>query len=170
MAKTKTNEQEAWRFYRSSMPTIVWNPDTDSALADFSEGHFTTDDPVLADRLRSMGYPEIPLDATEPPAGVIVRPPVHVIEGDVPLMSGAAGPALMETKMSKIMKQVPDPTAPAATTEPATTEAPAAKPKKKATAKKKPAKKKAAPKKSAAKKKDDGSKAPRKLKSRRKAE
>lgn len=81
-------EKQAWRFYRSSLSTIVWNPKTDSLLADFTEGHFTTDDPVVAKKLRELGYMEIPIDAIEPPSNIIIREVTPTINGDVPILQG----------------------------------------------------------------------------------
>jgi hypothetical protein len=88
MAKTKrkASEAKAWRFYRSNLSTIVWNPVTEQPLADFTEGHFTTDNPKTARKLRELGYMEIPLDATEPPSDVIISQPTQVIDGDVPVV------------------------------------------------------------------------------------
>lgn len=142
----KTEQQSKWRFYRSSMPTIVWDPANERALADFSKGHFTTDDPKVAEKLKAMGYLEIPLDATEPP-DIIIRPPAHVIEGDVPVIRGTASESVVESRMEKVPKK--------RVVDPQTASVP--EPKKKA-AKKKPSKTTGDKKKSS----------PRKLKKRRK--
>jgi len=85
----KVAEVKQWRFYRSNLETIVWNPDTNSRLADFSKGHFTTDDPKVAKRLKDLGYVEIPLDAEEPPPDIMVRKP-QVLPDDinVPIIRG----------------------------------------------------------------------------------
>lgn len=99
MAKTKTkaSEQKAWRFYRSNLSTIVWDPKSEQPLADFSAGHFTTDDPKVARKLRDLGYPEIPLDATEPPSNIIVSQPTQVIDGDVPVIKSLMNQAIAPT-------------------------------------------------------------------------
>jgi hypothetical protein len=144
MAKTKTSEKEPRRYFRSHLPTIVWNPDEGRPLADFSEGHFTTDDPKVQKKLEDLGYLEIPLDATEPPTGVIIRQPTHIIEGEIPLLRPGQGEKFMEKRMDSLTKEVGKP-------ESSTTAQPAEKPKttakttKTAPPKKAPAKKAAKP-------------------------
>lgn len=90
MATTATKKNvKQWRFYRSNLETIVWNPKTNSPLADFSEGHYTTDDPEVADELRELGYVEIALDATEPPPDVMVKKPTILPDDfSVPIIRG----------------------------------------------------------------------------------
>lgn len=66
--------KQEYRFYRSQLPTIVWDGPNDCVLADFSLGHFTTDNINIARKLLDSGYVQIPLDATEPPP-VLVRIP-----------------------------------------------------------------------------------------------
>ncbi len=78
-------EQIQRRFYRSNLHTIVWDADNDRALADFGKGHFTTSDPKIADKLLSLGYPEIEVDAQQPP-DVLIQKPSRKLKGDVPLM------------------------------------------------------------------------------------
>ncbi|MGD9156796.1 MAG: hypothetical protein PVG39_00180 [Desulfobacteraceae bacterium] len=99
MAKTKqkASEPKAWRFYRSNLSTIVWNPKSEQPLADFTAGHFTTDDPKVARTLRELGYPEIPLDASEPPANVIISQPTQAIDGDVPIVRSLMNQAITPT-------------------------------------------------------------------------
>lgn len=99
MAKTKqkASEPKAWRFYRSNLSTIVWDPKLEQPLADFSAGHFTTDDPKVARKLRNLGYPEIPLDATEPPANIIISQPTQAIDGDVPVIKSLMNPDIPPT-------------------------------------------------------------------------
>lgn len=60
-------QKEVFRFYRSNLPTVVWDPNADRALAEFISGQFFTEDENVALVLRDKGYPQIPLDATEPP-------------------------------------------------------------------------------------------------------
>lgn len=104
--KAKTEEKEMWRFYRSSLSTIVWNPAKDEPLADFTEGHFTTDDPAVAAKLRALGYMEIPLDAEHPPEGVIIREVSPTINGDIPVVPNiaVANPADVEARMDAKLK------------------------------------------------------------------
>lgn len=105
MSKETKTSNEKHRFYRSSMPSIVWDPANDRPLADFTSGHFTTDDPVVVEKLRQMGYVEIPLDAIEPPPDIVVRPPKEIIEGDIPVMQGAQGAKVIEQKMDRVPKK-----------------------------------------------------------------
>jgi len=108
--KSKSKPVEtAWRFYRSNLATIVWDPNLDKVLADFSTGTFITEDPKVAKKIRELGYPEIPLDATSPPPDIIIQQPAFAIDGDVPIMGKAVGEKLMEQKMKLKTKQVGDP-------------------------------------------------------------
>jgi hypothetical protein len=113
MAENKSNQEEkkAWRFYRSSLSTVVWDPDNDRPLADFTEGHFTTEDPRVAAKLTSLGYMEIPLDSTEPPPNIIIREIVPTIDGDIPVIAAAAAadPAKIEARMQNALDQAKNP-------------------------------------------------------------
>lgn len=66
--------KQKYRFYRSQLPSIVWDGQNNCVLADFSKGHFTTDNLEVAEILLDKGYVQIPLNATQPPA-VLVRIP-----------------------------------------------------------------------------------------------
>lgn len=70
-----------YRFYKSNLPAIVWSPFEDKPLADFSEGHFTTDDLKVAKFLLDNGYPQIPVDAKKPP-NILVSIPGKSINTD----------------------------------------------------------------------------------------
>jgi hypothetical protein len=108
---TEVEVKTAWRFFRSELSTIVWDsrPGMNKALADFSKGHFTTEDKAVAKILRDMGYVEIPLDMTEPPAIVVQQPAPQLKTKNVPILKGAgnvtgaaaeqAGQNLMESVM-----------------------------------------------------------------------
>lgn len=108
MAENVTNQEEkkAWRFYRSNLSTIVWDPDKDKPLADFTEGHFTTDDPRVAAKLKALGYMEIPLESTEPPPNIIIREVNPTINGDIPVVPNiaAADPRAVEKRMDAKLK------------------------------------------------------------------
>ena len=108
MAKNKiAKKQKKWRFYRSNLSTIVWDPQKDKPLADFSAGYFTTADPVVAEKLSNLGYYEIPLDSTEPPLDIIINKPATIIHGDVPVMKSAAmGEKIMEARMTAVTEEV----------------------------------------------------------------
>jgi hypothetical protein len=123
------------RYYRSQLSTIVWDAENDCILADFSAGHFTTSDKRVQGKLEEFGYPEIPLNATEPPA-IVIQQPTYAIQGDVPVMSKGVAPIVAQKKMESITHEEGGPEKPA---EKKTT----AKPKtKKPAPKKKPAAKK----------------------------
>jgi len=111
MAKNskEASNNKKWRFYRSNLSTIVWDPAKDRPLADFTEGFFTTSSKSTASTLRNLGYVQIPLDAKEPPKDIIVNQSATVINGDVPLMSVATGEKLMEAKMKARTKVVGKP-------------------------------------------------------------
>jgi hypothetical protein len=86
------------RFYRATLPTIVWDPNENKALAKFINGTFTTEDEDVAEILLSKGYPEVGLDQESPP--MIIPAPVEDI-GDVRIM-----PAQMtEDSMAKKIKR-----------------------------------------------------------------
>lgn len=74
MKRTNATQEgkQKFRFYRSNLPTIVWG--NNKPMADFTEGHFTTDDKEIALKLLDKGYPQIPLDSTEPPSILVTIP------------------------------------------------------------------------------------------------
>lgn len=108
--EVREEQQEEWRFFRSNLSTIVWDarPGKDRALADFSKGYFTTDDEYTVEILRKMGYPEIPLDMTEPPEIVVNQPAPTLKTGHVPVMRGASNISgeAAENAASKVMDKV----------------------------------------------------------------
>jgi hypothetical protein len=73
------------KFYRATLPTIVWNPKAGRALAEFVNGQFETEDDEVADTLKGMGYPEVKPDATEPP--MLIPDPVPIKQPDVKVMA-----------------------------------------------------------------------------------
>jgi len=137
------------RFFRATLPTIVWNPKEDRALAEFVNGQFTTEDEEVAETLLSLGYPEIGLDDEAPP--MIIPAPVKEI-GDVPIMPGQMTEQSAAKKIQRdgIMAKEKKPEATDADTSESTSssggtseKSTASKPKKKSAKKKKaPAKKK----------------------------
>jgi hypothetical protein len=78
------------KFYRANLPTIVWNPELKKPLAKFEKGQFVTEDDEVAKKLIEIGYPEVELDASRPPA--IPDPPIQGKDADVRLM----GPKVVE--------------------------------------------------------------------------
>jgi len=107
--RTKASEPKARRFYRSNLSTIVWDKVNNQPLADFSAGHFTTDNPKTARKLIELGYPEIPLDAAEPPSNILIQQPATTIDGDVPIMNAAIPEKMMEAKMEARTKTIGGP-------------------------------------------------------------
>lgn len=77
-------QQKLRRFYRSNLPTIVWDPKHNRALCEFVDGQFYTEDPEVASILTDKGYPEVALDQTTPPD--IMFPKGQSLEGNVPIM------------------------------------------------------------------------------------
>ena len=75
----KVSEKQEFRFYKSNLPKIVWDPDNQKPLANFEGGSFTTADLRVAQILLDKGYPQIPIDATEPP-DILVRIPGNSIK------------------------------------------------------------------------------------------
>lgn len=47
---------------REQLGSVVWNPEANAPLADFTlaGGKFDTDDPKVIAKLRELGYPEVP--------------------------------------------------------------------------------------------------------------
>lgn len=80
--------KQKYRFFKSHLPAIVWNPNGKAKMADFSKGHFTTDDIEVAQLLLDKGYPQIPVDATEPPDIVMAIPGQSLEEGEMVPMVG----------------------------------------------------------------------------------
>ena len=72
------------RFYKANLPTVIWNKKTDKALAEFVNGEFITTDESIAQILVKEGYPEVELDAAEPPDFQANRG--EAVEGDVKVM------------------------------------------------------------------------------------
>lgn len=107
--ETSINKQ--WRFYRSNLATKVWDAVNNRLMADFSEGTFITDDPEVAKRLISDGYPQVALDAETPP-DILVSQPTMVIDGDVPIVGKGVSEKLAEATIQGKMKPVGGPQAP----------------------------------------------------------
>lgn len=61
------SQQKLFRFFRSNLPTIVWDPDKNRAIVEFVEAQYYTEDEKIAQMLIDKGYPQIPLDLEEPP-------------------------------------------------------------------------------------------------------
>jgi hypothetical protein len=112
MAKKKTSsKKKAWRFFRSNLSTKVWDAENHKLLADFSTGTFTTTEERVAMRLIEEGYPEISLDAEEPPE-LIIRQPTMVIDGDVPVLGKGVSPGLGEATIATKMRKTGGPKPP----------------------------------------------------------
>lgn len=83
------NNQNIWRFYRSNLETIVWDPERNKPLAHFVQGEFITNDPRVAEKLLELGYPRVPLEATNPPDVFFEKG--HSLEGDVKVLPESVG-------------------------------------------------------------------------------
>ena len=106
-AETTEQKQVGYRFFKSHLPTIVWNPATDSVLADFTPGHFITYDPKVAKILRKNGYPEIAMDATEPP-NIIVNQPTRVLKkgASLPVITPGMSEKLIQERLNAVTEEI----------------------------------------------------------------
>jgi len=66
---------KARKFYRGLLPSIVWDPENNRPLADFSSGTFVTKSKKVADALLEKGYLEVSLNQEQPP--VLPDPPLQ---------------------------------------------------------------------------------------------
>ena len=98
------------RFYKANLPAVIWDPKVNVALAEFINGEFTTMSNEVADILIRKGYPEVAIDAVDPPDFEVPRGDAS--RGDVQIMppkydEGAAlnkqrsQAALAKTKLNK---------------------------------------------------------------------
>lgn len=78
------SQPKLYRFYRSNLATVVWNPKEGKALARFVNGQFYTKDVEVARKLTEMGYPQVSLDASTPPN--ILFEKGEILEGNIPIM------------------------------------------------------------------------------------
>jgi outer membrane biosynthesis protein TonB len=78
------NKKESFRFYRSNLASVVWNPKAGAPLAEFKRGEFITSEPWIAQKLIDLGYPRVPLDATTPPD--ILFQKGEILTGDIKLL------------------------------------------------------------------------------------
>lgn len=77
MAKV-TFYRPAVREAREALGAVVWNPQANAPLADFSlaGGKFETEDPKVVAKLRELGYPEVGIGeevVSEPPKAKWVK-------------------------------------------------------------------------------------------------
>lgn len=92
------NTAKERRFFRGGNASIVWDPRNNCALCDLSEGHVTTSDEYTIKVLKSLGYEQIPLGATEPPprrAEVIQPLEVEDVKG-IPKGISLKGAAMLQ--------------------------------------------------------------------------
>lgn len=108
--ENKTKEKKAWRFYRSNLSTIVWDKDSETALANFSEGHFTTNNKKVAQVLKAKGYPQIGLNDTSPP-NIIINQPVRVLKdgADIPMMGNGINENIAQQRMEALTEEIKAP-------------------------------------------------------------
>lgn len=101
-------KKPAWKFFKSEMAGIVWDPKNNMVMAEFKDGVFETEDKNIAVILRNKGYIEIPMDTSAPPETVNVMP-APVRSGNIPLMPAAAAalkPAAAEAMADQINTQM----------------------------------------------------------------
>lgn len=72
MAKVTRNNpkkggKNVYRFYKSKLPAVIWNPKRNGPLVEFVNGQFETTDAKLAEKLIDLGYPQVNPQAVEPP-------------------------------------------------------------------------------------------------------
>jgi len=93
------------RFYKANLEAVVWNPKTNSVLAEFIGGEIITSDNEVAETLEEMGYPEVALDAESPPD--YMAPRGNNPDGDVLVIPGNYDEtsALNKTKAAAALKK-----------------------------------------------------------------
>jgi hypothetical protein len=102
------------RFYKANLPAVIWDPKADTSMAEFIDGEFITTSSEVADILIKKGYPEVAIDAVDPPDFEVPRG--DALRDDVPVMppkydEGAAlnkqrsQAALAKTKSNKSSKK-----------------------------------------------------------------
>lgn len=62
-----SSQVQVHRFYRSNLSTVVWDAENNKILAEFINGQFYTSDERVIEILSKLGYPEVSLDAENPP-------------------------------------------------------------------------------------------------------
>lgn len=94
------------KFYRATLPTIVWDPVNKKALAEFVNGQFITEDEDVAELLKDRGYPEVKLDVENPPE--LIPDPVPIVSPDVKILpSGLTEKAAVQMKINETLKKGP---------------------------------------------------------------
>jgi hypothetical protein len=73
------------RFYKANLPAVIWDSKADASLVEFIKGEFITSNKEIADILIKKGYPEVAMDAIDPPDFEVPRGDAS--QGDVPIMS-----------------------------------------------------------------------------------
>ena len=86
-----------FRFYKSNLAKIVWHPTQDKVMANFVNGSFITSDKKVARILLDKGYPQIPVDAEEPP-DVLVRIPGKSLDENENVKVGGISPKIISQK------------------------------------------------------------------------
>lgn len=92
------------RFYRANLATVVWDAERNCQMAEFIDGQFITTNKTIADKLCDLGYPEVELEAENPPD--FMAPKGSSIDGDVPIIPPAygEGAALNKQKAAAALK------------------------------------------------------------------
>lgn len=69
-----TGEDNLYRFYKSNLPAVIWNPEKNCPLAEFQNGTFATKSKRVARKLLEMGYPQVSPFAEAPPDIIVGYP------------------------------------------------------------------------------------------------
>ena len=94
------------RFYRSNLSTIVWDSENGKPLADFSQGHFTTNNPRVVQILIDKGYVEIPLNSQEPPSIIINQPSTVLKQDHVPVLPPGLSQTQAQNRISAVSQEI----------------------------------------------------------------
>ncbi len=67
-------EDNLYRFYKSNLPAVIWDPKKNRSLVEFQKGVFETTDIKVAEKLLELGYPQVSPLAEEPPDVIVMLP------------------------------------------------------------------------------------------------
>ena len=92
MAVTRNNPQKdgdnVYRFYKSNLPAVVWDPGKGRSLAEFKQGIFETSNKKVAQAISDLGYPQVSPNATQPPSITIGLPGQSLAEHENAQLKG----------------------------------------------------------------------------------
>lgn len=103
-----TKPVRKWRFFKSGLPAIIWDPQNDKPLAEFKDGSFITEDEQTAKILKQKGYPEVGLRAQEPPDITVIDPGRSLKEGEnIPILKGNVNEKVGQARTQQIVDDQP---------------------------------------------------------------